>query len=179
MRLQVGVKTLSIIMGLTLLSCSKFSVEQVLETSTDAYPVVTETSAAALESVGSDSAGVPVTSVVRIQMKGIANNEMESVRPDVLVLEAREGDLRFVQRARFYVQSQGQVKEPFLIGEARADRIAADGKTMRFLVDNEVELGEILKNPFSIIIDIEGNNPTLKTSVSGLMKFKVRLVKKL
>ena len=155
--------------------CGHPSAELVFNTSTEAYPVSTDNSGAALAALGSTAIGA--TSLVRIEMQGIGEAKMQSVWLQALSLEAREGNLKFIQLSKcFLVPKSGASKDPLQVGLAKAEDVSADGKTMKFHVDSGPDLAGIVKSPFSIIIEIEGDAPVEKTSVSGDLTFKARLV---
>lgn len=162
---------------LALSGCGHPSADMVFNTSTEAYPLSSDAVAGALVGLGADSSGVSVTSVVKIEMQGIGEASMQSIWPQALSLISRDGDLRFVQLAKCYVQphSPSASQEPILIGHAKAEDLSEDGRSLRFHMDGEPDLAGILKGPFVIAVEIEGDAPNGKSSVSANLTFKARV----
>jgi hypothetical protein len=142
-------------------------------TSTEAYPVTSSSNAAALEGVSPE--GLTVTSVIRIKMQGVSDAKMEAVWLQSLALRATEGDLKFLQLARCYVQSGTDRSHLIQVGTAKADGIASDGKSFKFQVDRSQDVAEIIRSPFYIVVEIEGDSPSGKTSVSAELTFKAHV----
>lgn len=170
MRILTGF--LCIIGLLSVVGCGKPAVDVVFNTSTEAYPVSTDEDAAALASIGGAESGIAVSSTVRIQMQGVGEAAMEAMHLEALILNAKEGDLRFVQLAKCYVMPRSQTSPPVLVGTARESDLSEDGRSLKFHADSGPELSGILKSPFTILIEIEGNPPTGKVAVSAELKMK-------
>lgn len=166
-----------VLLGAVVSGCGHPQLEMMFNTSTEAYPISTDDSgASALAALGVSQAGMTATSVVRIKMNGVGEENMRSIHLHSLVLVAKEGGLEFVQVAKCYVQSQSDPsKQPILVGKAGADRVSEDGKSVKFEVEEGVELAGVLKSPFVILVEIEGGIPTQKVSVSGELTFKAQI----
>lgn len=156
--------------------CGHPSADMMFNTSTEAYPVVTEATSSALADLGMSGSGVPVSSVVRIELAAINDSKMKSVWAEALVLQAKEGDLRFVQLAKCYIQPKSNPSaQPVFLGQAKAEHLSEDRRSLKFDVDHNPDLAAILKSPFSIVIEIEGDAPSGKISVFGELTFKARV----
>jgi len=155
---------------LAISSCGKPAVDLVFNTSTGAYPVNSGSDGSALETLSED--GFPMTSYVRIEMAGIAEAKMRGVHLRSLVLKAMEGDLRFIQIARCHVRSGGKMHQ---LGEAKVSDLSADYKSLKLNVNHEADLTDVVRNPFTIFVEIEGEAPSTKTSISADLTFKTKV----
>lgn len=110
-------------------------------------------------------------------MQALAEDKMSSVWAQDLVLQAKEGDLRFVQVAKCYIQSRPRTgANPLLLGSAKAENVSEDGRSLKFHVDSGADLAGLLKGPFTIVVEIEGDVPNSKTSIFANLSFKAHIL---
>jgi hypothetical protein len=155
--MQRLLKIVCLISCLWMMGCGHPSLDAVFNTSTGVYPVVSDSTVAALEALGEGGSGLPTTSIVKIQMQGIAERKMQAVWLQSLLLKAIDGDLSFIQQAKCYL-------------------VSSDGRELRFDVKGDIDLANILRSSFTILIEIQGENPTSKVNVSADLKLKTHLV---
>jgi hypothetical protein len=73
------------------------------------------------------------------------------------------------------VQSGTDKNHLIQVGTAKAEGIAPDGKSLKFQVDNSQDVSDIVRSPFFIVVEIEGDSPSGKTSVSAELTFKAHV----